>query len=636
MRYSLRKTVLSIILISIYFWLRAYDRQLKAIRIQQASLIVSTEPENVEDTTEVFDREHVLGEHISDDEVTDGEVEETVTASEDFEEFLEEKIDHDKDVWWDGDEEQVTEPPEESEYDVEDFERVNTEIDNEGDDDSTENDGDSEYYQKNESDDDENEQNEEDDENEDENQDNNDTEENQESYEYQNYTSNINDTYEYEYSTKPDTEGYEDYRGIMDLENNNPSVEDIEDEDYQYSDDMPSKDSNDNYLIDYDAWVSDEEGAPTADNDAVHIYYDTENITAAEFQADRDDHKKTHVKKGLSFLEDAINQLENFENGDKKFARANVATIDDSFSAAPGESDFIGGEKREKSLQEKIDEQVDTFLEELTWEKENEINEIGKSSFLDGKQNSEEMVKFTDSDVQKMQQKWMNSNISSMIIVHLDFKAGNIPLRFLEQLLPSIKNWGANTILLELEEFYPFQGDLKAEQTSAGENTLKQGDVNKILKLASLNDLHVIPYINLCSDLGFLLNRNSKYHAFQTNDIDTINPGVSSSVEFSVNLMKQMVGLYKEAISWVHIGCRLPGHYGWSMAEKSWMHSSNSGLGELYLNYLSQVTAKIHKDFSKLKLIVWGNDLMKISPFSISKYNITNHIYPMFESYRLG
>ena len=66
-------------------------------------------------------------------------------------------------------------------------------------------------------------------------------------------------------------EGYEDYRGIMDLENNNPSVEDIEDEDYQYSDDMPSKDSNDNYLIDYDAWVSNEEGVPTADNDAVHI-----------------------------------------------------------------------------------------------------------------------------------------------------------------------------------------------------------------------------------------------------------------------------------------------------------------------------------------------------------------------------
>ena len=614
MRYSLRKTVLSIILISIYLWLRAYERELRAIRIQQANL-VSTQKQKLAQTTEndvpETDPENDSTAGIEPDETS-------ATLSQEADEvfdknygFLEEKIDHDKDIWWDGDEIAETEAPEEElevepEYDMDDFEEANTEND-EGQDDG---------YDDEEEDD---AQKEEDAEN--------------PNYDaYNNYTSYDNTTYDYdEYSTKADTDGYEDYKGIMNLDENN-SEEDVEDEDYEYTDD-DQKSSSENDLIDYDDWVSDEDqDGYAADADAVHIYYDTENITAKEFKENNDFQERSHAKKGLSFLEDAINQLENFENGDKKI----IKTVENSDSVTNDESevDFIGGGNREKSLQEKIDEQVDTFLDELTWEKENEINEVNRNSL--GGEKNEEMVKFTDSDIQKMQVKWLNSNISTMIIVHLDFKGGNIPLNYLEKLLPSIKKWGANTLLLELEEFFPFQGDLKIETTKSGENSLKQGDVQKILKLALLNDLHVIPYINLCSDLGFLLNRNSKYHAFQTNDIDTINPGVSSSIDFTVNLMKQMVNLYKDTVSWVHIGCRLPGHYGWSMAEKSWMHSTNSGLGELYLNYLSQITGRIHKDYPKLKLIVWGNDLMKISPFSISKFNITNHIYPMFESYSKG
>ena len=259
-----------------------------------------------------------------------------------------------------------------------------------------------------------------------------------------------------------------------------------------------------------------------------------------------------------------------------------------------------------------------------------------------------------DQNILRVQQQWLNSDLSAMIAVHLDFKHGIYPITYLNDLLPEIRQFGANAIMLEFEENFAWQNEFRShkkfnnqqlkennpeliaskqfENFEEGEETgYTQMEIKEILKIAEAAKLQVIPYINLCGDLHFLIERNLNFHHVQTNDQDTLNPAIQASIDFSMHIVHQILKISPKT-NWMHIGCKMPEHLGWSMAEKAWMHERKQGIGELFLNFLSQVLSKINESHPYLKTIIWANDLMNISPNSIVKSGINKKTYPMFVS----
>ena len=87
-------------------------------------------------------------------------------------------------------------------------------------------------------------------------------------------------------------------------------------------------------------------------------------------------------------------------------------------------------------------------------------------------------------------------------LVHFDLKGAPPRISYFKQILPLLKQAGANAILLEYEEMFPFWGSL---QSIASPAAYTKDDVKAILQLAKLHDLEVIPLVQTFGHLEFAL-----------------------------------------------------------------------------------------------------------------------------------
>ena len=60
------------------------------------------------------------------------------------------------------------------------------------------------------------------------------------------------------------------------------------------------------------------------------------------------------------------------------------------------------------------------------------------------------------------------SEAKKPVLVHVDMKGGPPTPRYLLQLLPLFKAWGASGILLEWEDMFPWQGRIKVSMIKLG------------------------------------------------------------------------------------------------------------------------------------------------------------------------
>jgi len=330
------------------------------------------------------------------------------------------------------------------------------------------------------------------------------------------------------------------------------------------------------------------------ENTADEVYSDIDLYDGDEFKKSQDFSQQSEIRKDTvskpksgNFLSAALGELESLENKD----------------------DFV---------------QTDGLL---SWEDENSLD--NQHDVFSHHHNDSE---FLSTQMQDIQRRWITANFTHLTAFHLDFKAGLIPIDFLEKVLPATRKYGANAVLLEYESIFPYQGDLREDSTAS---SVSKEQILKILNLIEKSSLQAIPYVNLCNDLGFLLNRSDRNHGIRTGDVDTVNPAADQSVDFVVEVVRQMLALH-EKTTWFHIGCRMPTHIGWSMAEKQWMHNNQGGIGDLFAYYLHRITSRIVSSHPELKLLIWGNDLLTINPYTLTKDGLNKRVYPIFESYSKG
>jgi hypothetical protein len=87
-------------------------------------------------------------------------------------------------------------------------------------------------------------------------------------------------------------------------------------------------------------------------------------------------------------------------------------------------------------------------------------------------------------------------------IVHIDLKGAPPKSSYFEKFIPFLKQNGAHGILLEYEDMFPFEGQLKEARHGLA-YTLKE--VEQINKLAKDNGLYVIPLVQTYGHLEWLL-----------------------------------------------------------------------------------------------------------------------------------
>lgn len=88
-------------------------------------------------------------------------------------------------------------------------------------------------------------------------------------------------------------------------------------------------------------------------------------------------------------------------------------------------------------------------------------------------------------------------------VVHLDLKGAPPRVSYFEDLFPFLKKHGANGILIEYEDMFPYTGPLF--ENVPAYNAYSVPDIKEILRLAEENKIEVIPLIQTFGHLEFFL-----------------------------------------------------------------------------------------------------------------------------------
>ena len=144
--------------------------------------------------------------------------------------------------------------------------------------------------------------------------------------------------------------------------------------------------------------------------------------------------------------------------------------------------------------------------------------------------------------------------VSMHKLVHLDLKGSPPKLNYLKELIPYFKSIGATGVLLEYEDFFPYDKDL---ESIANQNHYTQSELSQIFALIKEHKLMLIPLIQTYGHLEYVLKL--KQYASLREDakhFNVITPCLNDTYEKVVfRMIDQILYLHPADMQYLHIGC---------------------------------------------------------------------------------
>ncbi|XP_015925108.1 hexosaminidase D [Parasteatoda tepidariorum] len=196
--------------------------------------------------------------------------------------------------------------------------------------------------------------------------------------------------------------------------------------------------------------------------------------------------------------------------------------------------------------------------------------------------------------------------------VHLDLKGAPPIVNYYKNFFPLLHSLGANGLLIEYEDMFPFHGPL--EQLSA-RNAYSKNELNEILYIAKLNELEVIPLIQTFGHMEFVL----KLQAYQ--DLrevpvypQVICPSNNKTQILLRQIVDQVVALHPH-IKWLHIGSDEVYYIGECSLCQHKMRKHFMDKEDLFIYHVKNI-AKYIKEKYNIQPIMW-DDMFRMVPDEI-------------------
>jgi hypothetical protein len=149
----------------------------------------------------------------------------------------------------------------------------------------------------------------------------------------------------------------------------------------------------------------------------------------------------------------------------------------------------------------------------------------------------------------------VRQSMSSMQkLVHLDLKGSPPKLNYLKELIPYFKSIGATGVLIEYEDFFPYQNELEAIRN---QNHYTNSELKHIFDLLAASKLSAIPLIQTYGHLEYVLKL--KQYAYLREDskhFNVITPCLNETYEKIIfRMIDQILDVHPEDMQYIHIGC---------------------------------------------------------------------------------
>ncbi|NWY55285.1 HEXDC Hexosaminidase, partial [Chionis minor] len=197
-----------------------------------------------------------------------------------------------------------------------------------------------------------------------------------------------------------------------------------------------------------------------------------------------------------------------------------------------------------------------------------------------------------------------------MRLVHLDLKGAAPRVSYLEQVFPLLSQLGANGILIEYEDMFPFKGELEILKSPYA---YSEEDIERIQQLAELHKLEVVPLVQTFGHVEFILKHEKYQHLREVERFpNSFNPHIPDTLALLKSILSQVIEKHKRS-TWIHIGADEVFHLGEGMDSKNWMSRNKGDTGTMYLKHIKEVLGFIATQYRGLRALMWDDMLRKIS-----------------------
>ncbi|KAF7705438.1 hexosaminidase D [Silurus meridionalis] len=217
-------------------------------------------------------------------------------------------------------------------------------------------------------------------------------------------------------------------------------------------------------------------------------------------------------------------------------------------------------------------------------------------------------------------------------LVHLDLKGAPPRINYLHELLHLFADLGANGILIEYEDMFPYEGELKILQ-SKSHPPYSREEIIAIQDVAYSRGLEVIPLVQTFGHLEFVLKHNtfSKLRELR-HCLGTLNPHCKQGLTLILEMLQQVMGLHPRS-TFLHIGADEVYMLGQGEESKEWLSVPGHNVEKLFLDHVTKVAKGIKETYPSLSVIMWDDMLRHMTTDTIKDSGLIGLVQPMLWDY---
>uniref|UniRef100_A0A2A4ITM8 beta-N-acetylhexosaminidase n=1 Tax=Heliothis virescens TaxID=7102 RepID=A0A2A4ITM8_HELVI len=221
-------------------------------------------------------------------------------------------------------------------------------------------------------------------------------------------------------------------------------------------------------------------------------------------------------------------------------------------------------------------------------------------------------------------------------IVHLDLKGAPLRVDYLEKVIVLIKTWGADGILLEWEDTFPYTGnlaDIGSVTNSGGDNMYSLEEVMQILKIARDNGMEAIQLIQTIGHMEFVL----KHQAFRDLRENERSPSVlcptkPESQALVREIIDQVLEVQPDA-KYLHIGADEVWYWALCPSCREKAASHKYGNPSLYLDHVKDLILYIKEKRPEISVLMWDDMMRTMDPEMLKEYALGEIVEPVIWNY---
>lgn len=217
-------------------------------------------------------------------------------------------------------------------------------------------------------------------------------------------------------------------------------------------------------------------------------------------------------------------------------------------------------------------------------------------------------------------------------LVHLDLKGAPPRVEYLHRLIELFSALDVDGLLVEYEDVFPYEGELKLLQATA-QPAYSRDEVLSMQEFARSKGMEVIPLVQTFGHMEFVLKHRSLWHLREVaHCVGTLNPHKEEGVKLVMEMLRQVVELHP-GLSTLHIGADEVYMLGEGEESKLWLASPGGTLEQLFLSHVIKVARAVKEAWPHMTIIMWDDMMRDMSLDTLKASGLVGLVQPMLWDY---